>query len=256
MHVWRISGGSCDVVLSAKERLGVGEARLFLCPAAMEIAANHRIGVNTIASNVSAAAGAGVIGKGDTLGRLAISRVVSCVPTSLQKVIDTVNVINWMVHNATGDAPIAGHDIIAAVFALRDLDKAMAVLKLEDEALARRARVPVAFVQSLRKNYRLHLAPVLKLRGVLAHLLASSTAAGADELRQTFDSDPRNAIHAGAAGRPKIEELPRRSEDEERYLLNEGNVEPAPAEGHPWARMRTAEPANHAPSLRVARQAS
>ncbi len=222
----------CDVRLERGERTILGEP-LFFCPAAAVVAANFDLGAATIAREVSAAQMAGVVHRDDALGRVAIDNVLKCRPTSFRRLINTVNVINFiMMGRGHQDQLLPSKSIIAAVFRIRDFDRMLTELKLAPREVADAAKVDENFVESLRARYRLNLEPTLKI----LQAAKSNPKVRSSRWHEKLVKDGLRSIVVDRVPRANVQRL---GEEESNgspiYLLNQDNLVAAPANGHPWS---------------------
>lgn len=197
------------------------------------------INAHALVKEVSAAKVDQVLAGGANLGRQAIGHVIECRPTLYQKVLDTCNLINW--YNAKKrdrtDIFIGQSDIIVCAFRIRDFSKLCAALGLDDVNVAKLAKVPLAQVQALTGNYRLHLAPVLKIFEALKHAAialppVTGEIAELDRLRR---KNIRESIVIDRKPFVNIQKLGSDDTNHDYYVLDETKVAAAPSTGHPWA---------------------
>lgn len=236
-YPWILEFGAADVVLNAGEMNAVHGAPLFLCPAAQK--ASVGINAHALVKEVRAAELDKVLAAGSNLGRQAISHVIECRPTLYQKALDTCNLLNWYnsVKRDREELLVGPSDIIVCAFRIRDFSKLCAALELDDAKVAKLANVPLAQVQSLTGNYRLHFAPVLKIFEALKQAaLALAPAEGEiAELDRVRRKNLRESIVVDRKPFVNIQKLGPDDANHDYYVLNEVNVGAAPTSGHPWA---------------------
>jgi len=226
--------GAADVLLNAGEKNAVLGSPLFLCPAAQSSAVG--VGVNALAKAVATAHREGALPDAN-LGRQAIAHVIDCRPTLYKKVLDTCNLLNWYhADKQQPVTPIVGSDIVVCAFRIRDYTKLCNLLGLTDAQVSKAAKVPTALVSSLTANYRLHLAPVLKVYDVLreAALAKPRVEGEAAELERLRSKGIRDNIVADRKPFINIQKIDGDDSGTDIYVLNEHNVVSAPTNGHPW----------------------
>lgn len=220
----------CDVRLERGERTVLGEP-LFFCPAAAVVAANFGLGAATIAREVSAAQRAEVVHPDDPLGRVAIDNVLKCRPTSFKRLMNTINVINFiMLERGHEDQVLPAKAIIAAAFRIRDVDRMLTEIKVAPREIAEAAKVDETFVETLRLRYRLNLDPTLKI----FQALKSNPKIRASRWYERLAKDGVRNIVVDRAARTNVQRV---GEEEGMpiYLLNQDNLVAAPLNGHPWS---------------------
>lgn len=221
----------CDVRLERGERTVLGEP-LFFCPAAAVVAANFGLGAATIAREVSAAHREAVVHPDHALGRVGIDNVLRCRPTSFLRLINTVNVINFiMMERGHQDQLLPSTSIIAAVFRIRDFDRMLTELNVAAKDVADAAGVDEGFVLSLRKSYRLNLDPTLKI----LKALKSQRKVIESRWNDRLTNDGLRNIVVDRVAHTHVQKIGEDEYGKPEYLLNQDNLTAAPLNGHPWA---------------------
>jgi len=232
---WCVSNSDdVDVRLARTERNAVVGEPLFFCPDSASVAADNNLGVATIAKRVSAAQIAGFVNRSDRLGRNAIDNVLNCRPTTLARVVNTLNVINYTLIEDRAAAPVLrSTSIIAAVFRIADFNEIKRSTGVADAELAERASIAPVLVESLTRNYRLHFDATLKIFEALrTHPKVADSSWGprlqCERLRGNIVVDATPYTNVMKVGEDVRGNHPV-------YALNADNLRPAPVEGHDWA---------------------
>lgn len=228
------STDDCDVRLGRSERNAVINEPLFFCPDAAAVAADNALGASTIAKKVSAAQVAGIVHRQDRLGRAAIENVVLCRPTSFGRLVNVINVMNFMlIERGETRQVLRSSSIIAAVFRIAEFKTILDDLKIKASEIADVAALDCPLVDSLVANYRLHLTPTLS---VLEALRSHPRVASSQWYERLNHTDKRGSIVVDREPRTNVEKI--RVDADGRnpvYLLNCGNLSPAPLNGHDWS---------------------
>jgi predicted transcriptional regulator len=242
-----------DVCLGRGERNAVVSQPLFFCPHAAGVAADHNIGVATILKRVAAAQNAGIVNKADAVGRLVIDNVINCRPTSFNRVVNTLNVMNFILVEDRRSQPLLhSSKIIGAVFRIADFNKIKQELQISDEELSQSSGVHLNLVKSLTNNYRLHLDATLKIFRALREHPTTGTSAWAVRLSR---SEYRGNIVVDKAQRTNVQKVAGSGGDDDVFLLNSENLATAPAIGHDWAIGSASDPLSASAGARTDRGA-
>jgi hypothetical protein len=150
------------------------------------------------------------------LGRDAIRRALEFHPSFLSKILDIKNVINSLSSDSFEDELV-----IAAVFAMPELNADMKFAAISDEEMAKVTKYPKEAVIAARENYRIPLDFGMKLVGHLNKKGLSDRSL--DRCLTITGGDRKFVKNLGSKEKPE-------------YVFGSDDLIGAPPMGHPWAR--------------------